>query len=103
MKMSGRDWPEHCVRYDALSITEIEYKGTSDEDIMAYANQVNRAVLTHNVHDFVPLAEQCFLRQIAHPGVIVASQISKGGLLRRTVALLDTLTPASLANTLRFV
>jgi predicted nuclease of predicted toxin-antitoxin system len=89
--------------YDAVSVTEAGRKGFSDEEILAHAIAEGRAVLTHNIQDFAPLAETYFLQAIEHLGIIVARQFEKGELLRRTLALLDTLTPESLANTLRFV
>jgi predicted nuclease of predicted toxin-antitoxin system len=88
--------------YDTISVTEAGCKGFSDEEILGYAIAQGRAVLTHNAQDFVPLAETCFFQGIAHPGIIVARQFEKGELLRRTLALLDILTPDTLANTLRF-
>ena len=89
--------------YDAISVTEAGHKGFSDEEILAHAFAEGRAVVTHNIQDFAPLAETYFLQGIKHPGIIVARQFEKGKLLHRTLALLDTLTPESLANTLRFV
>ena len=89
--------------YDAISVAEAGRKGFSDEEILAHAIAEGRAVLTHNIQDFAPLAETYFLQEIEHPGIIMARQFEKGKLLRRTLALLQTLTPESLANTLRFV
>ena len=89
--------------YDVVSVTEAGCKGFSDEEILAHAIVEGRAVLTHNIQDFARLAETYFLQEIEHPGISVARQFEKGKLLHRTLALLDTLTPESLANTLRFV
>jgi hypothetical protein len=60
-------------------------------------------VFNHNIQDFAPLAEACFFQGRTHAGIIVARQFEKGELLRRTLALLATLTPETLANTLRFI
>jgi hypothetical protein len=89
--------------YDAVSASESDCKGISDEEILEYAVAQGRAVLTHNVQDFAPLAESCFLQGIEHHGIIVGRHFEKGELLRRTLDLLSTLTPESLANTLRFI
>jgi predicted nuclease of predicted toxin-antitoxin system len=89
--------------YDAVSVTEAEYKGLADTEILAEAAAAGRAVLSHNIQDFAPLAERCFFEQIPHAGIIVARQFEKGELLRRTLALLETLTRENLANTLRFI
>lgn len=89
--------------YDAISVTEAGYKGLSDEEILTKASEAGRAVLSHNSQDFALLAERCFFEEITHAGIILSRQFSKGELLRRTLALLKDLTPALLANTLRFV
>jgi predicted nuclease of predicted toxin-antitoxin system len=89
--------------YDAVSVTEAGCKGLSDEEILAYAIDQDRAVLTHNAQDFAPLAETYFLQGVGHPGIIVARQFEKGELLRRMLALLGALRPETLASTLRFV
>ena len=69
--------------YDAISVTEAGCKGFSDQEILAYANDQDRAVLTHNIQDFAPLAEAYFLQDITHPGIIVARRFENGELMRR--------------------
>jgi hypothetical protein len=88
--------------YDALSATEAGCKGISDEEILAHAIDQSRAVLTHNIRDFVPLAATYYTEGIGHSGIIVSRRFEKGELLRRTLVLLSSLTPETLANTLRF-
>ena len=89
--------------YDAISVSELGRKGLSDEEQLAYAVVEGRAVITHNIQDFAPLAEIHFQRSLPHAGIIVARQFEKGELLRRTTALLEAVTPEALANTLRFI
>jgi predicted nuclease of predicted toxin-antitoxin system len=89
--------------YDAVSINEINRKGLADEEQLAFAVAESRALLTHNVQDFGPLAEMCFKQGIPHCGILVARQFDKRELLRRTLQLLDSLTSEQMANTLRFV
>jgi predicted nuclease of predicted toxin-antitoxin system len=89
--------------YDAVSVSEINRKGLSDEEQLAFAASEGRALLTHNVQDFGPLAELYFNRDIPHCGIIAARQFEKRELLRRTLQLLDSLTSEQMADTLRFV
>ncbi|MDX9952715.1 MAG: DUF5615 family PIN-like protein [Anaerolineae bacterium] len=89
--------------YDAVSVTEAGYKGLSDVEVLVEATAAGRAVLSHNIQDFAPLAEVCFFENRPHAGIVVARQFEKRELLRRVVALLETLTPEALANTLRFI
>lgn len=89
--------------YDAISVHEINRTGFSDEDQLIFAIATNRVVITHNIRDFASLAQQYAKQQLSHPGIIVARQFEKGALIRRTVALLSSLTVEKIQNTLRFV
>lgn len=88
--------------YDAVSATEADYKGLSDQEILARAFTQGRVVLTHNIRDYAPLAATYYVQGIKHPGIIVSKRFEKGELLRRTLGLLRSVTAESLANTLRF-
>ena len=89
--------------YDAISVNEVRRKGLSDQEQLEYAIYETRALLTHNIQDFAPLAQGCFLTGVSHCGIIVSRQFEKGELLRRVMRLLESLPPEQLANTLRFV
>lgn len=89
--------------YDAVSVNELERKGLSDDEQLAYAVEEGRALIVHNSQDYAPLAEAYFNTGQNHNGIIVARQFEKGELLRRVLALLDSVSPEQLANTLRFV
>jgi predicted nuclease of predicted toxin-antitoxin system len=89
--------------YDVVSVSELGRKGLSDEEQLAFAAAEGRAIITHNIQDFAPLAEIYFQHNRPHAGILVARQFEKGELLRRTFALLQSLTPETLANMLRFI
>ncbi len=89
--------------YDVISVNEIDRKTFSDEEQLAFAITESRAIFSHNIQDFAPLAEMYFEQNIEHSGIIVARYFDKGTLLRRTLALLNTLTAEQLSNTLRFI
>ncbi|MEW5869169.1 MAG: DUF5615 family PIN-like protein [Chloroflexota bacterium] len=96
----------HALReagYDAVSANDVGRKGFSDEAQLAYATAEARAILTHNIQDFAPLALLYYEQGISHHGIIVARHFEKGELLRRTLALLRSVTADQLANTLRFL
>ena len=44
--------------YDAIATGELERKGLPDEEQLAFAVTQGRAILTHNIKDFVPLAQE---------------------------------------------
>ena len=89
--------------YDAVSVNEIDRKGSSDAEQIAFAVSEHRAIFTHNIRDFSLLAQVYAENGVDHFGIIVAAQFEKGTLIRRTLSLFDSLTPELLANTLRYV
>lgn len=89
--------------YDAVSVNEINRKGSSDAEQVAFAVSEHRAILTHNIRDFSLLAQVYAEGGVDHFGIIVAAQFNKGILIRRTLSLLDSLTPELLRNTLRYI
>lgn len=89
--------------YDAVSVSELGRQGLSDEEQLWFAVAEGRAIITHNIQDFAPLAELYFERNLTHAGIIVARQFEKGELLRRVLYLFELLRADDLANTLRFI
>lgn len=88
---------------DVVSVHELGRTGLSDGEQLAFAVQAGRAILTHNIADFVALALDYYQQQQTHFGILVAPHLEKGVLVRRTLALLDTVTADALMNTLRYI
>ena len=91
------------VGHDVVAVGEIDRKGFSDEEQLRFATADGRAILTHNIRDFAPLAQLFAEQEIPHSGIIVAYQLSKGELLKRTRELLETVSAEHIKNTLRFL
>lgn len=101
-------WPGLAVAlreegYDAVHTYEVERGGYTDEDQLAYAAGEERTLLTHNSRDFAPLVVDYFFREQSHAGVILAEQLEKGALIRRTLNLLDSLSAEEIRDGLRFL
>ena len=80
------------VRSDAGRIA------VSDEEHFAHAAFADRALLTFNVRDFVPLAKRSVAEETTFPGLIVSAQLPFGELLRRTLRLLGQRDAGSLRD-----
>ncbi|MCB9430664.1 MAG: DUF5615 family PIN-like protein [Ardenticatenaceae bacterium] len=89
--------------FDVVTVSGLQRKGFSDEAQLAFATAQGRAILSHNIQDFAPLAVLYAEDGREHCGIIVARQFDKGVLIRRTLDLLNALTAEQLANTLRFI
>ena len=87
--------------YDALSCQAARQLGRTDEQQLAYATGQGRAIFTLNVRDFIPLDARWKAAGKTHAGIIVAAAMADTGRLVRYLARhLDTVAPASQANTL---
>ncbi len=99
-------WPGLAVAlrergFDVVHAYEVERGGMSDVNQLAYAAEGGRAILTHNVKDFMPLAIEYFFDERSHAGIILALQLEKGELVRRTLTLLGSLSTEEIADTVR--
>ncbi len=57
---------------DAVAVTERpELRGIPDPDVFAVAQEQQRAVVTENVRDFVPIANDHDARATAHHGLVL--------------------------------
>lgn len=77
---------------DAVHAIEVGLKRRDDDAILAAAVVAGRAVLTHNVRDFAPLAEQYARTARAHHGIVLSNQEPFRELFRRTLLLYATRT-----------
>ncbi len=84
--------------YDAVRVLEVERAGRHDPDQLAYAVGEGRAMLSHNIRDFI-LLDQLYKRQAQeHYGIIVSTQVSLREMLRRTVRCLSRYTTDRIYN-----
>jgi predicted nuclease of predicted toxin-antitoxin system len=88
---------------DVVSVHELGRTGLPDVEQLAFAVQEERAILTHNIADFMALALAYHQQQQTHFGILVAPHLEKGTLVRRTLALLEKVTQAELMNTVRYI
>jgi Domain of unknown function (DUF5615) len=59
-------------RVDAVAVTERpELRNMPDPDLFAAAQEAQRAVVTENVRDFVPIANDYDARGVAHHGLVL--------------------------------
>ena len=99
-------WPGLAIAlrehsFDVIHVYELGREGMSDSEQLAYAVQESRAIFTHNVKDFVSLATTFYFEERSHSGIIVARQLKKGELIKRTLNLLNSLSVEDIANTVR--
>ena len=75
--------------YVATHVLEIGREGKSDADQLEYAVKEDRAILTHNIPDYLVLDELYRARQLEHAGIAVSDQLPLRELLRRTLRFLS--------------
>lgn len=101
-------WPGLAVAlreqgYDIVHAYEVDRGGLTDEEQLAYAASEDRTLLTHNSRDFAPLVVDYFFREQPHAGVILAEQLERGELIRRTHSLLRSVSAEEIKDGLRFL
>ena len=84
--------------YDVIHVLEVERTGKSDSEQLAYAVQRRRAILTHNIRDYVLLHRAYQAQGKAHHGILVSDQVPLRDLLRRTLRCLSHSTAEELHN-----
>jgi hypothetical protein len=60
--------------HDVISVHEAPGRGTSDEDVFAFARAEGRAIVTENISDFRPLAEAVLAADGSHAGVVFTTE-----------------------------
>ena len=89
--------------FDVIHVIDVDLDATPDEEIMAYAAEKHRAVVTFNVSDYIPLAIQYAEDGKEHYGVVVSKELSHGELKRRVMKLLESVTAEELINAVRYL
>ncbi len=89
--------------FDVIHVNEVDLDATPDEQIMEYAVDKRRAVVTFNVRDYVPIAIQYAEDGKEHYGVVVSKELSHGELKRRVTKLLESVTAEELMNSVRYL
>ena len=84
--------------YDVVHVTEVGLSGSPDVAVLEWAVEQRRAVLTHNVRDFLALAERAAESSLDHYGILPSPQLPFGDLLRRALRTLRDRTAADLVN-----
>jgi uncharacterized protein with PIN domain len=74
--------------HDVVHASEVGLRIASDDAVLAAASVQGRAVLTHNVEDYVRLAREYARDARAHAGIIFAKQRPFREMLRRAATLL---------------
>jgi uncharacterized protein with PIN domain len=70
--------------YDAVAVADLEMQGAKDPDLIDWAREERRVILSHNVRDFPSLAAS----EVPHAGIVVSKQADFKTLLRRILRLL---------------
>ncbi len=83
---------------DAVHVLEVRRGGKSDPDQLVYAVSQGRAIVTHNIRDYLILDQAYQRRAKEHYGIILSDQVSLREPLRRTLRCLGRHTTEDLYN-----
>ena len=74
--------------YDAVHVLDLQRTGKTDAEQLEYATNQQRAILTHNIRDFIRLNRQYRESGKEHFGILLSEQVSLRELLQRTLRFL---------------
>jgi predicted nuclease of predicted toxin-antitoxin system len=89
--------------YDVFHAQELDGKGRSDPEQLAFAVQDQRCLFSFNVKDFVILHNHYVNNHQDHWGIIVSKQIPLRETLRRILKLLQEFNHEALKNRVEFL
>ena len=61
----------HRLNLDVVAVQTLLPEGTPDEDVLKFAAQRQRVLLTSNARDFAPIAAKWFLADHEHWGILI--------------------------------
>jgi predicted nuclease of predicted toxin-antitoxin system len=76
--------------FNAQHVVELKRGGLSDPEQLAFAAKQRRAIITHNIRDYVVLDREYRTKGLVHCGILVCDQAPFRELLRRTVRCLGS-------------
>jgi Domain of unknown function (DUF5615) len=62
--------------HDVVTVSERRIKGIDDESLLALAASEDRALLTNNVRDFIPIVRRWATSGLDHCGLVLTSDAS---------------------------
>src|SRR5262245_19139939 len=89
--------------YDARSAVEAGNEKLDDETQLEFATSQNRAILSFNQKDFIPLHRKWQREGKRHAGIILSPQIALGELLRRMLRLLNHVSKDEMRDNLKYL
>jgi hypothetical protein len=89
--------------FDVISVVEAKMASESDEVQLAWAAAKQRAVLTFNHKDFVPLHLKYMAEEKEHWGIILSTEETTSVLRYRLLKLLHSLWAEDLKNQTRWL
>ncbi len=63
--------------FRVLTVTEAKRKGKSDAEQLEFATENGYAILTHNRRDYEELAQEYFINNQTHGGIVIAVRCTK--------------------------
>lgn len=89
--------------YDVTSTLEMGMVGVNDDEQLAFAAAEQRAIVTFNHRDFVPLHELYLAEGKEHWGIVLSTEETISILRRRLLRLLNIVAADDLKNQMRWL
>ena len=89
--------------FQVLTATEADRKGSSDAEQLGFATENGNVILTHNRRDFEALAQDCFINNQMHTGIVIAYRRPPHEIAKKLLEILDDLTADEMINQIIYI
>lgn len=89
--------------YDVISAHEVNMRGRTDKEQLAFATNNNRIILTRNIKHFVALQREYYKHGLLHKGIVVTDYLPLKELIRRVTRFLNKKRMAEMRNSLEWL
>lgn len=92
--------------FDVISTIDAGNRSLDDREQFAYVIAQDRVLVTFNIQDYIPLAQELYANGQEFPGIVVSPHLQGhrfDSLLKLVLNLLNQVDEVSMRNTIRFL
>lgn len=89
--------------FRVLTVTKAKRKGKSDAEQLEFSTENDYVILTHNRRDYEELAQEYFINNQTHGGIIIAVRRSPHEIAEKLLEILDDFTADEMTNQIIYI
>lgn len=89
--------------FRTLTVTKVGRKGKSDAEQLEFSTENGYTILTHNRRDYEELAQEYFINNQTHGGIIIAVRRPPHKIAEKLLEILDDFTADEMTNQIIYI